>query len=158
MKKSIFMLAFGSLLLGSCASYQSTAPLMGVHSNNVNTYVAADLDYANAKKVEATVEKKTVLWFIPLIKNGNKTLKSSNRYTSLSKTESQALYRAKNEAGVDMILDPEFETETHSWFFGIFKKASVKVKGWGINVKGIKEDENHLENGQRSVPVRTLPF
>ena len=130
--------------------------MMGLHSNNVNTYVAADLDYANAKKVEATVQKKTLFWIIPLIKNGDKTLMTSNRYASFNKTERQALYRAKKDAGVDIILDPEFEKESHSWFLGIFKKKTVKVKGWGINVKGFKEDENHIINGQRSMPVK--PF
>ena len=68
-----------------CATYQKTAPVMGVQSNNINTYVAADLDYANAKKVEATINTKTALWIIPLIKNGKKTFKSSNRYSGLSK-------------------------------------------------------------------------
>ncbi len=128
------------MLLASCASYQKTAPVMGVQSNNINTYVAADLDYANAKKVEAAVTSKTVLGFIQLVKNGNKTLKSSNRYNRLTKSESQALYRAKENSGVDIILEPEFEKEKHSWFFGIYKTSTTKVKGWGINVKGIKED------------------
>lgn len=150
MKKSIFMMGLGALLFASCASYQQTAPMMGVQSNNINTYVAADLDYANAKKVEATVESKTVLWFIQLVRNGNKTVKSTNRYNSLSKTESQALYRAKNNANVDIILEPEFESEKHSWFFGIFQRNITKVKGWGINVKGIKEDtkQNGVLNTQ----------
>ncbi len=159
MKKSVLMLALGTLLLGSCASYQNSAPLMGIHSNSINTYVAADLDYANAKRVEGTVEKKTLFWFIPLVKNGNKTLQSSNRYTNFNKTERQALYRAKSSSDVDIILEPEFETEKHSWFFGIFKKSTVKVKGWGINLKGIKEDESHNQNIQLQMPSQgVLPF
>ncbi len=148
MKKQIGLMGLGVMLLASCASYQKTAPVMGVQSNNINTYVAADLDYANAKKVEAAVTSKTVLGFIQLVKNGNKTLKSSNRYNSLSKTESQALYRAKENSGVDIILEPEFEKEKHSWFFGVYKTSTTKVKGWGINVKGIKEDTNRVPNAQ----------
>ena len=156
MKKAIGLMGLCAMLLASCASYQKTAPIMGVQSNNINTYVAADLDYANAKKVEATLNKKTVLWFIPLVRNGNKTFKSSNRYSSLSKTESQALYLAKQNSGVDIILEPEFEKEKHSWFFGIFETSSTKVKGWGINVKGIKEDSNRVPNAQ--LETKTLPF
>ncbi len=158
MKKTIGLLGLGSMLLASCATYQKTAPIMGVQSNNINTYVAADLDYANAKKVEATIDTKTVLWFIPLVKNGNKTLKSSNRYNSMTKLESQALYRAKENANVDLIIEPEFEKETHSWFFGIYKTAATKVKGWGVNIKGIKEDQHGVINNQVEPKRNALGF
>lgn len=148
MKKTIILLSLSMMLFASCASYQRTAPLMGVQSNNINTYVAADLDYANAKKVEATINTKTLFWCIPLVKNGNKMLKSSNRYNRLSKNESRALYLAKKNNDVDIILEPEFEKENHSWFFGIFKTSVTKVKGWGVNVKGVKEDTNRVPNAQ----------
>lgn len=157
MNKNIALLGLGAILLASCASYQKTAPIMSVQSNNINTYVAADLDYENAKKVEATIKTKTALWIIPLIKNGNKTIKSSNRYNSLSKTESQALYLAKEKSGADIILEPEFEKERHSWFFGIYRTTTTKVKGWGVNVKGIKEDVNHgVANTQYEPKTKSL--
>ncbi|MBQ7664619.1 MAG: hypothetical protein IJS43_05290 [Bacteroidaceae bacterium] len=146
MKKFSFLMAICAGLLvasfTSCASYTKEAPVMGIGGNKINTYVSADLDYANAKKVQASVNTRTLLGFIQLERNGNKLLKSSNRYRGLSKAESQALYRAKENADVDIILDPEFETEKHSWFFGAYKTRSTKVKGWGINVKGVKEDEH----------------
>lgn len=115
---------------------------MGIGGNSINTYVAADLDYANAKKVQASVNTATLLGFIQLERNGNKLLKNVNRYKGLTKAERQALYRAKENADVDIILDPEFESEKHSWFFGLYKKTSTKVKGWGVNIKGIKEDQH----------------
>ncbi len=119
---------------------------MSFGSNNINTYVEADLDYVNAKKVEGSVNTSTLFGFIQLKRNGNKTLKSVNRYKGLSKSESQALYRAKENADVDVILEPEFETEKHSWFFGAFRESSTKVKGWGVNIKGIKKDEHGIPN------------
>lgn len=143
MKKSfIKAICAGLLVLGftSCASYQKEAALMQINNNNINTYVAADLDYANAKRVQATVNTRTLFGFIQLERNGNKTLKSVNRYKFLSKPEAQALYRAKENADVDIILEPEFEKETHRWFFGLYKTRTTKVKGWGVNMKGIKED------------------
>ena len=146
MKKFSFIKAICAGLLvasfTSCASYQKEAAIMSIGGNNINTYVAADLDYANAKKVQATVNTRTLLGFIQLERNGNKTLKSVNRYKWLTKREAQALYRAKENADVDVILEPEFEKETHRWFFGLYKTTSTKVKGWGVNIKGIKED-NH---------------
>lgn len=133
----------------SCASYKQEAAVMGLGGNSINTYVAADLDYANAKKVTGSVNTRTVLWFIQLERNGNKLLKSSNRYRNLNKKEAQALYRAKQDGNVDIILDPEFETEKHSWFFGIYKTSKTRVDGWGVNMKGIKEDNHGVPNPQR---------
>ena len=119
---------------------------MGIGGNSINTYVAADLDFTGAKKVQASVNTATLFGFIQLERNGNKKLKSANRYKGLTKSERQALYRAKENADVDIILDPEFETESHSWFFGAYRKTSTKVKGWGVNVKGIKEDNHGVPN------------
>jgi tRNA(His) 5'-end guanylyltransferase len=152
MKKlsSLTAICAGLLLASftSCASYQNEAAIMSLGSN-LNTYVEADIDYSSAKKVEATVNTATVLGFIQLERNGNKTLRSANRYKGLTKRQSQALYRAKENSGVDIILEPEFETEKHSWFFGAYSTSKTKVKGWGVNVKGIKEDKH-----QSSIPNR----
>lgn len=142
MKKGyVCSLVFSGLMFASCASYQQTAPILGLGNNAINTYVAADIDYQSAKKVTATIETHTVFGF-NVIRNGNKTLKSSNHYRGIKKRESQALYKAKTESGVDMILDPEFECEKHSYFFGLFRKSRTTVNGWGVMLKGIKEDKH----------------
>lgn len=130
----------------SCATYQKEAAIMTLGNGNINTYVEADLDYANARKVEASVNTATLLGFIQLERNGNKMLKSANRYKGLTKRESQALYRAKENADVDIILEPEFEIEKHSWFFGAYRTSSTRVKGWGVNIKGIQRDERGVPN------------
>lgn len=145
MKKKMLLGAFvASLLMTSCASYEKTAPIMGVTGNTINTYVEADLDYEHAKKVEGVIETASFLG-ISLTRNHCKLLKSSNRYKGLDKREAQALYRAKESGNVDIILEPEFEKEKHSYFFGAYKTGSVKVKGWGVNIKGIKKD-THFKN------------
>jgi len=144
-----------TLNLSSCASYQKQATIMGLGGNNINTYVSADLDYANVKKVSAIVNSRTALGFIELERNGKKFLSSSNRYKGLTKPEKQALYRAKENANVDIILDSEFETEKHSWFFGAYKTKTTKVTGWGINVKGVKEDKHGNPNGSYYFPSST---
>ena len=151
MKKLSFMptVCAGLLLascLTSCATYQKEAALMSIGSNKINTYVEADLDYAGAKKVQGSVNTATLFGFIQLKRNGNKLLKSINRYKGLTKPESQALYRAKESTNVDVILEPEFEKETHSWFFGAYRTTSTKVEGWGVNIKGIKEDQHGIPN------------
>lgn len=149
MKKNIglvIMALMTVMFVTSCASYQKSAPIMGIGSNNINTYVEAELDYAGAKKVAGEVETKTLFGFIHLKKNGNKTLKSTNRYRYLDKREAQALYIAKENADVDIILEPEFEKEKHSYFFGLYKTTKTKVQGWGVKIKGLKEDRRGIPN------------
>lgn len=41
---------------------------------------------------------------------------------------------------------PEFEKENHSWFLGVYKTSVTKVKGWGVNMNGIKEDKHGTPN------------
>lgn len=136
--KKLCLAALTVSLFCSCASYRTSAPLQSISSNEISTYAEADIDYSTAKKVTATIETSSIFG-IPTISNGNKTLKSSNHYRGLSKRESQALYRAKKEYGVDMILDPEFESEKHSYFLGLVKRGKTTVNGWGVKVKGIKD-------------------
>ena len=140
--KGLLVAGVAALAFSSCAHYTIDAPVMGIANNSINTYVAADLDYKGAKKISAEVESKKLFGFISLVRNGDKQLTNSNRYKSLSKPERQALYRAKNNNNVDIILEPEFSTEKHSWLFGLYKTSKVSVSGWGVNMKGIKEDVN----------------
>lgn len=142
----VAIVAAVALSLTSCASYTNSGAVMNVRSNSINTYVEADLDYEGAKKVDATIESKKLFGFISLTRNGDKQFVSSNRYKGLTKAEKQALYRAKETADVDIILEPEFTTEKHSWFFGAYKTYVTKVTGWGVNIKGIKEDKRGIRN------------
>lgn len=148
---SLFTLGFAS-----CAHYTADAPLMGIANNSINTYVKADLDYNGAKKVNAEVETKTLLAIFKLSRNGDKQLTNPNRYKSLTKPERQALYRAKMNNNVDIIMEPEFTTEKHSYFFGAYKTRKVSVTGWGVNMKGIKEDSNPNRTAEFS--SKLLPF
>lgn len=140
--KLLFLVGLVTMFFTSCASYTTDAPLMGISNNSINTYAAADLDYKGAKKVFGEIEIKNVLGFISLTHNGDMQLTNSNRYKGLNKAERQALYRARTNNNVDIIMEPEFTTERHSWFFGFYKTFKVSVKGWGVNMLGIKEDSN----------------
>lgn len=133
----------------SCARYTVDAPLMGISNNSINTYVAADLDYSSAKPVSAEIESQTLFGFISLTHNGNKQLTNTNRYKGLTKPERQALYKAKTNSNVDIILEPEFTVEKHSWFLGAYKTRKVSVKGWGVNMIGIKEDQRGIPNSAK---------
>lgn len=130
--------AIAVVAFSSCASVRETAPIIGPADKMLDLNVSTTiLDLENAKRVEAEVTKTTTFG-IPSYSDDNKTITSSIRYKGIDKCEGRALYKAKNEAGVDVILEPEFTTEKHKWFFGMFAKKIVTVKGWGVNIKGFK--------------------
>lgn len=141
MKKLFKLLAIAIVMVMavSCTSVRSTAPVMAVGSNNIITNVKADLDYAGIKKINGEATTHRVLWIFGHTPGGNKQITANNKYKGLNKAERTALYRAKNAGDVDMVLEPEFDTETKSYFFGIYKKTKVKVKAWGANIKGFQD-------------------
>ena len=139
MKKINFVLmGIAAFAMTSCAFYNQTAPLVGINPDGVETNLVADLDMANAKTITASVKTKTLFGFIPLVKNGQKVIKSP-RYGHLTKSEGLALYKAKSEAGVDVIIDPEFESERHSYFFGAFRTTFTVLRGYGAKVKSYRQ-------------------
>lgn len=140
MKKTLlgFAVAIAIISFSSCASYTTTAPMQRISDNAISTYAEADIDYSSAKRVTATIETGSVFG-IATVTNENKQLKSSNHYGHLTKREAQALYKAKKENDVDLILDPEFESEKHRFFFGAIRNGKTTVTGWGVKVKGIKD-------------------
>lgn len=144
----LFLAAAVAVGMASCSSVKQTAPVMAIGGNNITTHVKADIDYKGTKKIQGEATSTRVLWIFRHTPNGNKSIKANNRYKGLNKTESVALYRAKQAADVDIVLEPEFETYTKSFFFGIYKKDKVRVKGWGANIKGFSEGnyQNHVEN------------
>ena len=142
MKKFFKLFAFVAMLglFASCGtSHTATAPVMAIGSNNIITNVKADLDYDNVKSISGEATTNRILWIFNYTPKGSAKLQANNKYKGLNATQSTALYRAKTDANVDMILEPEFVTQTKSYFFGIFKKTKVKCNGWGVNIKGFHD-------------------
>ena len=154
--KNLLVAGVIAMSFASCAHYSVDAPVMGISSNSINTYVAADLDYKNAKQVSAEVESQVLFGCLNLIHNADKQLVNSNRYKGLSKVERQALYKVKVENDVDIIMEPEFTVEKHSWFFGAYSTRKVSVKGWGVKMKGLKEDPFGVTNSTREFSASGL--
>lgn len=150
MKTRFFFVALIAtiLTLTSCTSVKQTAPVMAIAGNNITTDVKANIDYENVKKIKGSATTNRILWIFNHTVNGNKKLSANNRYKGLSNAESIALYRAKSAADADIVLEPQFETETKSYFFGIFKKTHVNVTGWGANIKSFEPSiiQNSVEN------------
>lgn len=54
----------------------------------------------------------------------------------------------KYQKYLSVVLEPQFEVETKSYFFGIYKRTQVNVVGWGANIKSFK-DGSHSNNVER---------
>ena len=144
--KFIACLAIACIATSCGTSHTATAPVMAIGSNNIITNVKADLDYDHVQKIQGEATINRILWIFKQTPKGAAQLQANNKYKGLNATQSTALYRAKTEAGVDVVLEPEFTTQTKSYFLGIFKKTKVTCTGWGVNIKGFQDGtpaENH---------------
>ena len=64
---------------------------------------------------------------------------SENFEHLLSISNASAAIEICRNNDVDLILDPEFESEKHRFFFGAIRNGKTTVTGWGVKVKGIKD-------------------
>ena len=134
MKHFLFSLicVISVLAFSSCASYRTSAPIVGYDSYGIRADVQAELDPASLKDVSVTMKKNYIFWIIPMNFSKDKTLLSANHYPIASNPfsligdlQGKALYKAKINNSADLILNPEFEIERHSWFLGFLRKNSV---------------------------------
>ena len=147
------------LAVASCTTVKQSAPVMGIGGNNIVTSVKANIDYQNIKKIKGSATTNRILWLFTYTVNGSKKLSTNNRYKGLTPTESIALFRAKNTADVDIVLEPQFEEEVKSYLFGIYKRTNVNVTGWGANIKNFVD--GNATNGVEpfnSITSKILPF
>lgn len=158
MKTKLFVIALVATILGltSCSSVKQTAPVMALAGNSINTHIKADIDFEHIKRIKGGATTTRVLWIFNHTTNGNKKLTANNKYKGLSEGESIALYRAKTAADVDVVLEPQFDVETKSYFFGIYKRTKVNVVGWGANIKGFSEDPSSITNTVEPYPSGIL--
>jgi hypothetical protein len=63
----------------------------------------------------------------------------------VAKVKSAAIYNALQGTNADMIIAPQYDTETVSYLFGLLKSYKVTVKGYEATLKRVyqkKADEN----------------
>lgn len=129
-KKTFLLLGLLMALMSSCNSYNTAAPVFGYDQNCIKTNVTAELDITNIKEKYKKIETRVLFGIIQFKHNNDhRYLKSSSRYRSLTKSESQLLYKAKQNSSADIIFDLEFTSEKHSWFFGSYKTTKITVDG-----------------------------
>ncbi len=139
MKKiSLFVVALFAIMLTSCASYQQTGAVEE-SCISMSTDLEMVLDLDNVVPVTATVKTTKNFGFKS---SDYKTVLddgTSSLFGGTSTIKRRALAKAKEAAGVDVILEPQYKIEKHSYFFGLFGSETCTVTGFGAKVKGFKK-------------------
>ena len=124
-----------SFILMSCANYNQTAPVLS-YQGTLTDLVKPVLDLSSGKDISATESTESICG---LTFGGSKKTFSSDNYRGLTKYESRAMYKVLTESGYDMIINPQFYTESHCYLFGFYQTKQVKVTGFGVKIKGYEE-------------------
>lgn len=135
----ILMMAGLVVLATGCKSIRQTGAVMEYGDEPVRTYVKANLDVDNVTPVEGKVN---FAWVFGIrTKGGGGTFTGhklqSNKY---SKAESRVLYDVMSKSGADVILNPKFYEEKHSWCFGLYRTKIIKVKGYAAKIKNFENE------------------
>lgn len=145
------MFAVVAVALASCSSSRDTGKIADFSKIKAQTdVVRGDLDLNVANKVEGVA----TCWYVgPIRVSGdNKT------YEDLSNSQSDALFgffggkkasivertalcNAMQGTDYDVVVNPTYQSEKHSWFFGLVRKQKCKAKGFGAKFKNLYQVE-----------------
>jgi hypothetical protein len=70
----------------------------------------------------------------------------------IAKVKSAAVYNALKEGDGDMIVAPQYDTETKSYLFGFLKSYKVTVKGYEATIKTLYQKKVDGEQVSVSIP------
>jgi hypothetical protein len=163
MKRVIYSMVLAIVVLlttTSCSSYGLTgqaAPL--AYTDIKPDQIKVNFDF-NLKQKRVGEAKAT--YFLGLIKlsgdnkysdvkginiqNGNSgllggLLSFGKSFSKSEKVKSAAVYNAIKDSDVDIIINPQFETQTTPILFGLFKTYKVKVKAYDGKIKDIYQEK-----------------
>ena len=136
----IFMMAGLMILAMGCKSVRQTGAVFEYGNEPVRTYVKANLDLENATPVEGKVDFAYFLGIRTKGGGGTFTGKQLNSH-KYSTAESRVLYNVMSQSGADVILNPKFYEEKHSWCFGLYRTKTIKVKGYATKIKNFENDK-----------------
>jgi hypothetical protein len=147
------------IVMSSCSSYGLTgqaAPL--AYTDIKPDQIKANFDF-NLKEKRIGEAKATYLLGLIRLSGSNKysdvrgiNVQTGPRavailgglFTSFNKAEkvkSAAVYNAIKDSDADLIVNPQFETETNSFLFGLLKTYKAKVKTYDAKIKELYQEK-----------------
>lgn len=132
------------LLMSSCSSTSKSGIIAPMDARMVpSKEIKADLDLDG----ETQVTGNSTMWYFLgfRVTGGNKYFENLYEKRSLlggrtSKAQSCAMYDALEKGDYDMIVNPQYINETHSFLFGLIKRYDVLVKGYGAKIKKVYQE------------------
>tara|TARA_B100000927_G_scaffold222455_1_gene182362 strand:- start:277 stop:690 length:414 start_codon:yes stop_codon:yes gene_type:complete len=133
MKKYTYLLLL-TLIISSCGTTLHTGgdtiypkkPLLNVESLNGELIV-------DKSKVLSGISKSTTYFMI--FKTGDNTfLEAKFMGPASSKTKKAAMYKALENSGNDIIVNPKYIIQKTKSLFGLIKSETVQVSGYGAKI------------------------
>ena len=94
-----------------------------------------DNKYSDVKGLNIGAEQSGILG------TATRIINSTPLGSKIEKVKSAAVYNAIKESDADLIVNPQFETETNPILFGLFKTYKVKVKTYEAKIKEIYQEK-----------------
>lgn len=149
MKNVIKFMAFAAVVLfmASCSSYTKTgvvSPLVGTTVNAES--LKADIDF-NQQKITGESKLTYLFGFIKL-SGGNKLYEDGTTKSvklpfvgsKMSRAKKAAMYDALDGTDYDLVANPQYKNEVHSYLFGLIKNYKSTVNGYGGKIKKIYQE------------------
>lgn len=141
MKKIIFG-SFLALCVCSCATLSKTANIAdGVNSDIIINPITANVDLETASAVSG--ESKSVYFFIFRLKGDNKFVETPDKKSFWGRREEKcrnaAVYNALDLMKYDVLVQPKYTSEIHSYLFGLIKSYKIFVDGYGAKIQNLKQ-------------------
>ena len=132
------------VLMSSCASTSRTGVIAPMEAEVIPVKeIKADIDLNGNQQVTGNAKQ----WYVAGIRvsGGNTYFENLSEKRSMfggrtSKAQASAMYDALQDGGYDMLVNPQYVNNIHSYFFGLVKRYDVTVKDYGAKIKSVHQE------------------
>ena len=137
------------LFFTSCSSVVNRSQLASSIDLQVTSKMAADIKVDTRRVLKGSAQQVVYLGFLKtkeenqfadgVTYNGGGQMFSLFGEGIVGETKAAAALRAvKSKKGIDVLVSPQYTVKVDSKLFGMYKKVTVKVKGYAGMIKGIR--------------------
>lgn len=144
---STFLVLFSFMMVG-CSTTTNKSQNVGGHEVKVTSELNADLDVDTSKKIQGVATHKVLFGFLDI--------KSSKNYADgvvydggesssfifggdIERVKAAAAFNAVVPAKADVLVAPQYVIRVESVLFGLYKKVTAQVTGYGARIRSIRQ-------------------
>lgn len=146
MKLMSLVMILASLALVGCSTTTKKSQSTGNMDVRVTSDLNADLDIDMSKKIQGVATHKVLFGFIPLKASKNYAEgvvydggESSFLGGDVEAVKSAAAFNAVVPAKADVLVAPQYVIRVESTLFGLYKKVTAQVSGYGARIRNIRQ-------------------